>query len=107
MWLSAIKLAVSAGGKIYANRQRTKMAMSDAQLMHAEKMARGEEQYQGKLLEEKMKQTKKQDKKIAKTIRKFKKGKLTIGKSDKKVKNRKQAIAIALNRAGIKQKGKA
>ena len=50
MWLSAIKLAVSAGSKIYANKQRTKMAMSDAQLMHAE-MARGEEQYQGKLLE--------------------------------------------------------
>ena len=25
--------------------------MSDAQLMHAEKMARGEESYQGKLLE--------------------------------------------------------
>ena len=37
MWLSAIKLAVSAGSKIYANRQRTKMAMSDAQLMHAQK----------------------------------------------------------------------
>ena len=35
MWLSAIKLAVSAGSKIYANKQRTKMAMSDAQLMHA------------------------------------------------------------------------
>ena len=51
MWLSAIKLAVSAGSKIYANKQRTKMAMSYAQLMHAEKMARGEEQYQGKLLE--------------------------------------------------------
>ena len=51
MWLSAIKLAVSAGSKIYANKQRTKMAMSDAQLMHAEKMARGEESYQGKLLE--------------------------------------------------------
>ena len=51
MWLSAIKLAVSAGSKIYANKQKTKMAMSDAQLMHAEKMARGEEQYQGKLLE--------------------------------------------------------
>ena len=51
MWLSAIKLAVSAGSKIYANKQRTKMAMSDAQLMHAEKMARGEETYQGKLLE--------------------------------------------------------
>ena len=40
MWLSAIKLAVSAGSKIYANKQRTKMAMSDAQLMHATKMAR-------------------------------------------------------------------
>ena len=51
MWLSAIKLAVSAGSKIYANKQRTKMAMSDAQLMHAEKMARGDEAYQGKLLE--------------------------------------------------------
>ena len=51
MWLSAIKLAVSAGSKIYANRQRTKMEMSDAQLKNAEKMARGEEQYQGKLLE--------------------------------------------------------
>ena len=51
-----------------------------------------------------MKQTKKQDKKIAKIIRKFKKGKLNIGKSNKKVKNRKQAVAIALNEAGIKQK---
>ena len=51
MWLSAIKLAVSAGSKIYANKQKTKMAMSDAQLMHASRMARGEEAYQGKLLE--------------------------------------------------------
>ena len=51
MWVSAIKLAVSAGSKIYANKQRTKMAMSDAQLMHATKMAQGEEAYQGKLLE--------------------------------------------------------
>ena len=51
MWLSAIKLAVEAGSKIYANKQRTKIAMSDAQLMHASKMANGEEAYQGKLLE--------------------------------------------------------
>jgi uncharacterized ion transporter superfamily protein YfcC len=51
MWLSAIKLAVSTGGKLYANRQRTKEAMSNARLMHAERMARGEEAYQGKLLE--------------------------------------------------------
>ena len=51
MWLSAIKLAVSAGSKIYANKQKTKIAMSDAQLMHASRMASGEEAYQGKLLE--------------------------------------------------------
>ena len=51
MWFSAIKLAVSAGSKIYANKQRAKVAMSDAQLLHAERQARGEEQYQGKLLE--------------------------------------------------------
>ena len=37
MWFSAIKLAVSAGSKIYANKQKSKMAMSDAQLMHAER----------------------------------------------------------------------
>ena len=51
MWLSAIKLAVSAGSKIYANKQKTKIAMSDAQLMHASRMAEGKEAYQGKLLE--------------------------------------------------------
>ena len=50
-WFSLAKIALQAGSKIYSNRQRTKMAMSDAQLMHAEKMARGEETYQGKLLE--------------------------------------------------------
>ena len=50
-WFGLAKIALQAGGKIYANRQRTKMAMSDAQLMHAQKMASGEQQYQGKLLE--------------------------------------------------------
>ena len=43
-------------------------------------------------------------KKVAKVMREFKKKKLSIGKSDKKVKNRKQAIAIALNEAGIRRK---
>jgi hypothetical protein len=41
----------------------------------------------------------KKQKKVAKVMREFKKGKLSIGKSDKKVKNRKQAIAIALREA--------
>ena len=51
MWLSAIKLAVSAGSHIYKKKQETKMAMADAQYMHAQKMAQGQEAYQGKLLE--------------------------------------------------------
>ena len=51
MWFSALKLAINAGSKIYANKQKAKMAMSDAQLLHAERQARGEEAYQGKLLE--------------------------------------------------------
>ena len=51
MWFNAIKLAVSAGTHIFKKRQETKMAMADAQFMHAQKMARGEETYQGKLLE--------------------------------------------------------
>ena len=39
--------------------------------------------------------------KVAKVMREYKKGKLNIGKSKKKVKNRRQAIAIALNEAGV------
>jgi len=51
MWFSAIKLAVQAGSHIYKNKQKTKMLMADAQMNHAQKMASGEEAYQGKLLE--------------------------------------------------------
>ena len=51
MWFGLAKIALQAGSKIYSNRQKTKVAMSDAALMHAERMARGEETYQGKLLE--------------------------------------------------------
>ena len=35
MWFSAVKLAVSAGTHIFKKRQETKMAMADAQHMHA------------------------------------------------------------------------
>jgi len=51
MWFSLARLALKTGSHIYQNRQKTKAAMSDAALMHAERMARGEESYQGKLLE--------------------------------------------------------
>ena len=51
MWLSAVKLAFQAGSHIYKNKQKTKMLMADAQMRHAEKMANGTAEYQGKLLE--------------------------------------------------------
>ena len=47
-----------------------------------------------------------QKKKISKVMREYKKGKLPIGKSKKKVKSRKQAIAIALSEAGKSKKKK-
>ena len=51
MWFSAIKLALNAGTHIYKKKQETKMLMADAQATQAAKMARGETEYQGKLLE--------------------------------------------------------
>ena len=51
MWLSALKLGINAASHIYKKRQETKMAMADAQHLHAAKMAKGESEYQGKLLE--------------------------------------------------------
>ena len=51
MWFGLAKMALKTGSHIYQNRQKTKAAMSDAALMHAARMARGEESYQGKLLE--------------------------------------------------------
>ena len=51
MWLGAIKLALNAGTHIYKKKQETKMLMSDAQAQHASKMAKGELEFSGKLLE--------------------------------------------------------
>ena len=50
-WFSLAKIALNAGTHIYKKRQQTKMLMTDAQMHHAEKMAKGETEYQGKLLE--------------------------------------------------------
>lgn len=52
-----------------------------------------------------MKKTKAQ-KKISKVMREYKKGELNVGKSPKKVKSKKQAIAIALSQAGKARKKK-
>ena len=51
VWFSALKLGLNAATHIYKKKQETKMAMADAQHMAATKMARGETEYQGKLLE--------------------------------------------------------
>tara|TARA_Y100000361_G_scaffold150496_1_gene166276 strand:- start:506 stop:889 length:384 start_codon:yes stop_codon:yes gene_type:complete len=51
VWVSAIKLALNAGTHIYKKRKETQMRMADAQAAHAEKMAKGELEYSGKLLE--------------------------------------------------------
>ena len=45
-------------------------------------------------------------KKVAKVMREYKKGELNIGKSSKKVKSKKQAVAIALSQAGMSKKKK-
>jgi len=47
---------------------------------------------------------KKVQKKISKVMKEFKKGELNIGKSPKKVKSQKQAVAIALSVTGSSKK---
>ena len=49
--LGALKLAVNAGSHIYKKKKETQMMMANAQAKHAEKMASGELEYSGKLLE--------------------------------------------------------
>ena len=46
MILDIVKLAVGAGTHIMTNRQKRKMLESDAAMLHAQKMANGEVEYQ-------------------------------------------------------------
>jgi len=50
-WFNLLGMALKTGVHIYSNRQRTKQAMSDAQLRHAELMSQGKIEYSGKLLD--------------------------------------------------------
>jgi hypothetical protein len=51
MWLSLLGMAFKTGAEVYANNQRTKKAISDAKLQTAIRMAKGEIEYQGAILE--------------------------------------------------------
>ena len=48
---SLIGTALKTGSEIYKNRSATKIAMSEAQLLHAEKMKRGEIEFSGQVME--------------------------------------------------------
>jgi len=49
MWFNLIGMAVKTGAKIYSDKQKTKQALSEAKLLHAEKMKRGEIEYSGQI----------------------------------------------------------
>ena len=51
MWLNILSAGIKAGAHIHRKRQETKMAMADAQHRTAMAMAKGEKEYEGKLLE--------------------------------------------------------
>ena len=51
MWFNLLGMAIKTGAEVYANNQRTKKAISDAKLQTAIRMAKGEIEYQGAILE--------------------------------------------------------
>ena len=50
-WLNLLGMAVKTGAKLYSDKQKTKEAMSSARLLQAERMAKGEIEYTGKIIE--------------------------------------------------------
>ena len=46
MWLSLLPTVLKTGASIFANKQKAKVLMSDAELLHAQRMASGEVEYQ-------------------------------------------------------------
>ena len=49
MWLSLLPTVLKTGSAIFANKQKAKILMSDAALLHAQKMASGEVEYQAQI----------------------------------------------------------
>ena len=50
MWFKLFGLAAKTGLHVYQNRQNQKRYMSDAALLHAERMAQGKIEYKGQVL---------------------------------------------------------
>ena len=50
MW-NVLGMGIKTAAKLYSDKQKTKEALSEARLLHAEKMKRGDIEYQGKLLD--------------------------------------------------------
>ena len=49
MWLTLLPTVLKTGAAIFANKQKAKILMSDAELLHASKMASGEVEYQAQV----------------------------------------------------------
>ena len=50
MW-NVLGMGIKTAAKLYSDKQKTKEALSEARLLHAEKMKRGEIEYKGKVFE--------------------------------------------------------
>ena len=50
MWFNLLGLAAKTGMHVYQNRQNQKRLMSDAALLHAQRMAQGKIEYKGQVL---------------------------------------------------------
>ena len=51
MWLNLVSMAVKTGAEVYKNKKQSEALESQAKKLHYEKMARGEIEYTGKILD--------------------------------------------------------
>ena len=50
MWLNLLSMGIKTGAHLYQNRQKTKQLMSDAERLHAQKLADGELEYKKEII---------------------------------------------------------
>jgi len=51
IWLNLLSMGIKTGAKLYSDKQKFKENMSEAKLLHSEKMKKGEIEYQGQVFE--------------------------------------------------------